>query len=254
MSSGTTSPAPRGTAVVTGAAAGLGRAFAEALARAGHDVALLDLSDADDTAEAARAHGRSVLTHCGDAADPSVVASFGEALRRSDLAPVRVVVNNVGISPYTTFDQTDLALWHRVMRTNLDSMYLVTHEFLPELTAHGGGRIVNLTSTVVWDAQARDMVAYATSKSAVVGFTRALAGEVGQHGITVNCIAPGIVLTPDIRARVPQERLEVYRGRQSVPRLAEPEDLVSTLLWLVDEASGLVTGTTAPVNAGRVWL
>ena len=252
MSSATTEPG-LGTAVVTGGAAGLGRAFAVALAQAGHAVAILDLADASETLAEVDAHGVTSLSRVGDASDPIAVSEFAADVRR-ELPPTRVVVNNVGISPYAKFDDTDLDLWHRVMRVNLDSMYLVTRAFLPDLIAHGTGRVVNLTSTVVWDSQARDMVAYGTSKAAVVGFTRALAGEVGAHGVTVNAIAPGIVLTPDIVARVPAERLETYRGRQAVPVLADPSDFASALLFLVSPASGQVTGTVLPVNGGRVLL
>jgi 3-oxoacyl-[acyl-carrier protein] reductase/(S)-1-phenylethanol dehydrogenase len=244
----------RGTAIVTGASAGLGRAFATALSACGHDIAILDMQSADETEAHIRALGGRSMAVIGDASDPTSVAHLGRVLRESELAPPRVLVNNAGISPYASFDETDLDLWHRILRVNLDSMFLMCQEFLPDLRAHGDGRIVNLSSSVVWDAQARNMSAYATSKAAIVGFTRALAGEVGDAGVTVNCIAPGIVLTPDIRSRVPAERLEVYRGRQAVPVIAEPEDLTSTLLWLVDEGTGLVTGSTVPVNGGRVVL
>lgn len=250
----TVHPASRGTAIVTGGAAGLGRAFAIALAEAGHDVAILDLQSSDDLRRHVESLGSQIVTCVGDAADPGAVAGFGEELRASSLRPIRVLVNNAGISPYASFTETDLHLWHRILAVNLDSLFLMVQEFLPDLERHGAGRIVNMTSSVVWDAEARNMAAYATSKAAIVGFTRSLAGEVGHSGLTVNCIAPGIVLTPDIRARVPSERLETYRRRQSIPILAEADDLVSTLLYLVDETTSLVTGATMPVNGGRVVL
>ena len=250
----TVHPSPRGTAIVTGGAAGLGRAFAVGLAEAGHDVAILDLQSSDVVSGHVESLGRQVVTSVGDAADPSTVAAFGAKLRSSSLSPIRVLVNNAGISPYAPFTDTDFDLWRRILTVNLDSLFLMSKEFLPDLERHGRGRIVNLTSSVVWDAEARNMTAYATSKAAIVGFTRSLAGEVGRSGLTVNCIAPGIVLTPDIRERVPTERLETYRSRQSIPILAEAQNLLSTLLYLVDEESALVTGATMPVNGGRVLL
>ena len=250
MSSGITNTA-RGTAVVTGAARGLGQHFAVALAEAGHDVAILDLDDASATRELIETTGRRCLTVCGDASDPQDVHSFVAAVRNG-LPPTRVLVNNAGISPYASFVDTDFALWQRVSRVNLDSMYLMTHGLVKDICATGRGRIVNLTSSVVWDAQARNMTAYTMTKSAIVGFTRALAGELGTQGVTVNCIAPGIVLTPDIEDRVAESQLEIYRNRQAIPHITAPEDLISTLLYLVDERTRMVTGATLPVNAGRV--
>ena len=244
----------RGTAIVTGAASGLGQAFAIDLAATGHDIAILDLLDATDTEQQIVAMGGHCITQQGDASDEATVRSFAERVKASDLAPVRVVINNAGISPYLPFSDTSLEVWKSVMQVNLDSAFLLTHTFLPTLKAHGNGRIVNLSSSVVWDAQIRDMSAYITSKAAIVGFTRALAGELGIFGITVNCIAPGIVLTPDIQSRAPQERLEIYRQRQAVKTLAEPGHLLTALRYLVDEFSSLVTGTTLPVNAGRVFI
>ena len=252
MSSGTTNTS-RGTAVVTGGAQGLGRHFAVALAEAGHDVAILDLDDASSTRELVLKAGSRCLTVCGDASEPQDVHNFLSSVR-TELPAVRVLVNNAGISPYASFADTDLALWQRVSKINLNSMYLMTHGLAEDICAHGDGRIVNLTSSVVWDAQARNMTAYTMTKGAIVGFTRALAGELGTHGVTVNCIAPGIVLTPDIEARVADTQLEIYRNRQAIPQISVPEDLTSTLLYLVDERTRMVTGATLPVNAGRVIM
>ena len=245
--SGTT----RGTAVVTGGARGIGRAFAEALAAGGHAVAILDLSNAEDAVAAITSRGGVAVAAQGDAADPDDVQSFRQ-LVTDHLPRVRVLVNNAGISPYLPFESTTLDDWRGIMRVNLDSVFLLTQAFLDDLTSSGAGRVVNLTSSVVWDLQARNMTAYATSKAGIVGLTRALAGEFGVHGITVNCIAPGIVLTPDIEERVTSERLLQYRDRQAIKDLARAEDLVSALDFLVSEASSHVTATVLPVNGGRV--
>lgn len=244
---------PHGVAVVTGGAQGLGRAFARTLAELGHDVAVLDLVDTEEVEAEVAATGRRFFGRQGDAADASAVGDFATAVR-AELGAPRVLVNNVGISPYRPFADETLDTWHSVLRVNLDSAFLATQAFLADLRSHGCGRIVNLTSSVVWDAAAHDMVTYATTKAAIVGLTRGLAGELGPDGVTVNCIAPGIVLTPDIEGRVPQETLETYRARQAVKRLARPEDLAATLRYLVDEDAQLVTGTVQPVNGGRVWM
>ena len=171
-----------------------------------------------------------------------------------ELGAIDVLVNNAGISPYATFAETSLEDWHRIMRINLDSAFLLTQAFLDDLIMSGSGRVVNLTSSVVWDFQAKDMTAYTTSKAGIVGLTRALASELGIHGVTVNCIAPGIVLTSNIKERVSTERLEEYRERQSIKTLARPTDLVSALNFLVSEDSCQVTGIVVPVNGGRVAL
>jgi NAD(P)-dependent dehydrogenase (short-subunit alcohol dehydrogenase family) len=239
-------------AVVTGGAQGLGRTFARTLAALGHDVAVLDLIDTAEVEAEVAAAGRRFLGTRGDAADANTVADFATSVRETLGAP-RVLVNNVGISPYRPFAEETLESWHTVLRINLDSAFLVTQAFLPDLRADGRGRIVNLTSSVVWDAAARDMVAYETTKAAIVGLTRGLATELGPDGVTVNAIAPGIVLTPDIENRVPEERLAAYRDRQAVKQLARPDDLAATLRYLVAKDAQLVTGTVQAVNGGRVW-
>jgi len=240
-------------AVVTGAAQGLGRHFCGKLAALGYDIAAIDLQSCEQTQELVTTHGGQMVAVCGDAADPDVVAALCTLVRQSH-QQVHALVNNAGISPYAPFTETDLSLWHRVLRTNLDSMYLLSHALLDDLAVSGHGRIVNLSSSVVWDMQARNMVAYATSKAGIVGFTRAMAAEVGPLGITVNAIAPGIVMTPDIVDRVASEQLQAYRDRQAIKQLAQPGDLLSALAYLVDPASQFITGAVLPVNGGRVAL
>lgn len=244
---------PESVAVVTGGAQGLGRTFARTLAEFGHDVAVLDLQPTEEIEREVLATGRRFVGFHGDAADPASVTDFATAVREQ-LGAVRVLVNNVGISPYRPFSEETLEGWHTVLRVNLDSAFLATQAFLSDLRADGSGRIVNLTSSVVWDAAARDMVTYATTKAAIVGLTRGLATELGPDGVTVNCIAPGIVLTPDIAGRVPEEKLEIYRGRQAIKQIARPEDLAATLRYLVSPEAQLVTGTVQAVNGGRVWV
>lgn len=237
---------PGGVAVVTGGAAGLGATFVATLLRLGHRVAILDRTierSPDDP---------HLFRFQGDATDPADVALFGAKVREL-LGPPRVVVNNVGMSPYRTFAQETLDGWRAVMAVNVESAVLVCHEFLDDLRSQPDARIVNLTSSVLWDAEVRGMVAYEAAKGAVLGLTRALARELGADDVTVNAIAPGIVRTPDT-ARVPEQTLEAYRLRQAVPRIADPEDLASSLEYLVSRGSGQVTGVVLGVNGGRVWL
>lgn len=241
------------TAVVTGAATGLGREFAVHLAELGYGVALCDLLDCADTVSEIRDKGGTTVAARADASGEDDVRAFAEQVHR-EVGPVGVLINNVGISPYAGFADITLEQWRRVMRVNLDSLLLMTQAFLPDMIAAGAGRVVNMTSSVGWDAQSTEMVHYATSKLGVVGFTRSLAGEVGRHGVTVNCIAPGLVATTALRERVPPERWDDVRERQSVNRTLEPSDLLAALDYLLSAGAQMVTGTVLPVNGGRVWI
>jgi NAD(P)-dependent dehydrogenase (short-subunit alcohol dehydrogenase family) len=139
---------------------------------------------------------------------------------------------------------------HRIMRVNLDGPFLVTRAALPHLKAAGWGRIVNVVSAVVFLGPP-DLVAYTTSKAGLVGFTRALATELGPADITVNAIAPGLTRTETAaRTTGAAGGFERVRDLQCVPRIEEPEDLVSTLLYVCDRGSGFLTGQTINVDGG----
>jgi NAD(P)-dependent dehydrogenase (short-subunit alcohol dehydrogenase family) len=170
----------------------------------------------------------------------------------AELGPAAVLVNNAGYAPFARFEEISLSEWRRTIDVNLDGLFLMTRAFLPAMREAGWGRIVNVSSAVCWDAERREVVHYAASKLGVVGFTRALAGEVGVDGVTVNCICPGIIRTPLLEERIPAEQWTRYLERQAVKRDGVPADLLAALTMLVSEESGFVTGTVLPVHGGRV--
>ncbi|WP_131739600.1 SDR family NAD(P)-dependent oxidoreductase [Actinomadura roseirufa] len=246
----TETPSENGTqrvALVTGAAGGLGREFAIALAARGHRVAGLDL--ADMSATAALIPGGRFLPVRADVTDPEEVGAAVEEAA-DHFGGLHIVVNNAGIYPPLPFEETTLEDWRRIMRVNLDGPFLVTRAALPHLKAAGWGRVVNIASAVVFLGPP-ELVAYTTSKSGLVGFTRALASAVGADGITVNAIAPGLTRTATAaRSTGADGGFERVRGLQAVPATGQPADLVSTLLYVCDEGSGFLTGQTINVDGG----
>jgi 3-oxoacyl-[acyl-carrier protein] reductase len=233
-------------AVVTGAARGLGREFAIALAGLGHRVAGFDV---DEQAETASAIGDGFLPIRADVTDPEQVAA---AVRQvvAEFGALHIVVNNAGIYPPLPFEETTVDDWRRIMRLNLDGPFLVTRAALPHLRAAGWGRVVNIVSAVVFLGPP-ELVAYTTSKAGLVGFTRALANAVGADGITVNAIAPGLTTTETAaRTTGADGGFERVRALQAIPRTESPADLLSTLRYVVDEGSGFLTGQTLNVDGG----
>ncbi|WLW50721.1 SDR family NAD(P)-dependent oxidoreductase [Streptomyces sp. YU58] len=218
------------TALVTGAAQGLGQQFAIALAARGYRVAGLDLVPQPETA----AKILDYVELVGDAGDETQIE---EGLERviDRFGTLHVVVNNGGVHPAKPFEETTVEDWRRVMRANLEGPFVVTRAALPYLKAARRGRIVNIASAAVFTAPPT-MVAYVASKTGLIGFTRALAAALGPYDITVNAIAPG----PGCGA--------------ADERAQEPSDLVSTLLYVVDEGSGFLTGQTLNVSGGSVCL
>jgi 3-oxoacyl-[acyl-carrier protein] reductase len=236
-------------ALVTGAAQGLGRSFAVALAAEGADVLGIDIAPQDETARVAAPGPGRFLAQTADVTDPAQVAAAVDAgVER--FGGLHIVVNNAGIFPPIPFEETSLDDFRRILRINVEGTFIVTQAALPALRRAGWGRIVNIASAVVFLGPP-NLVAYTTSKAALVGFTRALASALGPDDITVNCIAPGLTDTATAaRTTGADGGFERVIGLQVVPRQEHPEDLVSTLLYVCDEGSAFLTGQTINVDGG----
>jgi NAD(P)-dependent dehydrogenase (short-subunit alcohol dehydrogenase family) len=235
-------------AVVTGAAGGLGEAFARRLAASGHELLLTDREPCTRLAEQLRAAGARASTLACDLADPASIAGFvAQALERH--GRIDVLVNNAAFMPMLPLASITAALWRQIMSVNVDAPFLLAQAFSSGMAAQGWGRIVNLASSTVWGPPP-GMSAYACSKMAVIGLTRALAAELGPQGITVNAISPGLTRHPGSAANVPEAGFEAVRARQFIPRTELPDDLTGTLAFLVSDDARFITGQVLNVDGG----
>jgi NAD(P)-dependent dehydrogenase (short-subunit alcohol dehydrogenase family) len=230
-----TRPLAGGTAVVTGASRGIGRAIALRLAEAGADLALWArgaqaLQRIAD--EVIALGGRALATVC-DVADPADVQQAAEAVRRT-LAPVTIVVNNAGaVLRKPTVEITD-AEWRRIMAVNLDGTFYVTRAFLPDLT-RASGRVINISSIAGREGTPL-LAAYCAAKHGIVGLTRALAEELRAAKVCVNAICPGSVDTNMLRDGMPGASADM-----------SPDDIARTALFLAHAAPPALTGACIDV-------
>jgi len=245
------SPTSR-VAVVTGAGAGIGRAYAERLARDGLTVAAVDLAPPDDTVAAITVAGGTASAFAADVTDPAAVDRCVAAVA-SSLGGPAVLVNNVGSYPVISWDDLTLEEFRRVIAINLESAFLVCKACVPSMRELGWGRIVNVASRTFW-LPVPDMAAYLASKGGVIGLSRALATELGAHGITVNVVAPGLTRTATMEASTADAVFQMTANMQVIKRTQEPEDLVGLVSFLVSDDAAFMTGQTLMVDGGLIRL
>ncbi|TFY97244.1 SDR family oxidoreductase [Ramlibacter rhizophilus] len=240
--------------LVTGAARGLGEAFARACVAAGATVVLSDVlhEQGAQVAEALNAQRAGSARYLPmDLSDPASVAQ-GVAQAAEALGGLDGLVNNGAItnSGGKPMGAIEVATWDRVMDVNVRGTWLATQAAQPWLKASGRGRVVNIASdTALWGAP--NLMAYVASKGAVIAMTHAMARELGEDGITVNAIAPGLTLV-EATAYVPEARHAYYQSGRAIRRPQVPEDVVGPVLFLLSDAAAYVTGQVLPVNGGFV--
>lgn len=239
-------------AVVTGAARGIGQALCVGLAESGADVVGIDLEDLAETGTAVEAAGARWLGAQIDITDPDAVAQLAAKVQE-ELGGAQILVNNAAIDDPISWDELDLERWRRVLTVDLEGPFLTCKAFVPQMRAAGWGRIVNIASGSVMRAMPQ-FVAYRAAKTGLIGFTRALACELGPEGITVNVASPGITLTQMALGSIDPAVIETEASRRAIPRVGEPEDMVGTVLFLTADASAFVTGQTLLPNGGAAFV
>lgn len=236
-------------AVVTGAAQGIGRAYALRLAEEGASVAILDVADGSKTVAEITEAGGTAQSFVADLTSEQQVADAARAVEAA-FGHAGILVNNAGIYPNQGFEQMSLADWQRMFSVNCDSMFITTQAFLPGMKAGGWGRIVNMTSNSI-NLVIPGFSHYIASKMAIIGFTRALATELAEYGVTANAIGPSLVRTASTELG-PDIFFEIVPQMQAIKRVQMPDDLTGTLVFLVSEDAAFVTGQTIYVDGGLV--
>ena len=243
--------------IVTGGGRSLGLAFAGALAAEGAAVVFADIDGAcEAAAELAAAHGVEAVSVATDVSQEDQVARLAEeAMAR--FGRIDVLVNNAALfarMPLKPYDAIEVELWDRVMAVNVRGAFLTAKHVAPHMVRAGSGKIVNIGSGTAYKGMP-EMLAYVTSKAAILGLTRALARELGPHGISVNTLAPGLTESPSLKEN-PHHLAFSDRVVQSraMPRRAVPEDLLGALVFLASPDSDFITGQTIAVDGGSVML
>lgn len=251
MSKNPSSPA---TAVVTGAARGIGLEIARQLGSDGIRVLMCDvLDDLDASAQALRTEGIDAHAIYMDLGSEESIRN-GAAAIRERFGDVQILVNNAGISPKHNgyklpLADTSLSGWEQVMRINLTGPFLLCRELLPSLKRTSRGRIVNIVSVVARYASAISGGPYNASKVGLIALSRVLAVELDGTPVTVNCVAPGRIVTPLSRQYDPSVDLD-YIPKVPVRRLGLPEDIANAVRFLASPGADAITGTVVDVNGG----
>jgi NAD(P)-dependent dehydrogenase (short-subunit alcohol dehydrogenase family) len=214
---------------VTGGAGGIGGAIVAALEASGHAVRVLDREQCD------LAHATDVRRAASEIGHADVLVHAAAALDQAVLADV------------------ELETWRRVQAVNVEAALLLAQAFAPGMAERGRGRIVHIVSDTIWRPPSPALLAYVTSKAALVGLTRVLAGALGADGITVNAVAPGLTRTPAAEAGIGPEAFESVRHAQALPRSLVPGDVAATVAFLCTDEAQAITGQTVNVDGGLIF-
>jgi 3-oxoacyl-[acyl-carrier protein] reductase len=241
------------TAIVTGGASGMGRGVALNFAEEGASVAVLDRNEAGakEVADAAAASGvKAIGLACDVGDEASVKSAFGAAAQA--LGDIDILINNAGIDTTELVENMSTEMWDEMMRVNLKSIFLCSREVIPAMKRKKWGRIINFSSQLAHKG-APLMAHYCASKAAVMGFTRSLAYEVIEHGITVNSINPGPIDTP-LYIGIPEAWRREKEASMPIKRPGRVEEVVPTVLLLASDEGSFYVGASMNMNGGDVMV
>ncbi len=233
--------------LVTGGSRGIGKAIVEAFCGAGYNVAFTYKSS-DKAAEELKMSTGALAIKADSEREEDIIRAV--KLTKEALGSVDILVNNAAVSSVSLITDVSLEEWNRVMNTSVTGAFLFSKCVLPHMIREKWGRIINISS--MWGiVGASCEVHYSTAKAALIGFTKALAKEVGPSGITVNAIAPGVVRT-DMNAAFSDEDMKALEDETPVGRIAEPAEIARAVLFLASEESGFITGDVMNVSGGFI--
>ncbi len=228
-------------AIVTGAASGIGAAAVARLMVDGVEVLAVDITG----------NGlKGTHTLIADLGDAAAFAAISEAAQ-AKLGGLDILINNAGVCPVSSFDEMTDAMWDHALSINVTAAMKLTRAVLPMLRVSNAPRVIN-TGSILSRYGDAGLVAYATSKHAILGLTRALAAELGPHGITVNCVQPGAISTGMTKPmfETNPESLAYYAGRSVLGRIGQPEDIADVMAFLASDDARFITGQGILVDGG----
>lgn len=240
------------TIVVTGAATGIGQAFALGCAAQGANVVVADMNAADETVTAIEALGGQALAVRVDVADEASTQAMAEAALRR-FGRIDGLINNAAYFrevKLTPFEEIDPAIWDRIFQVNVKGVWNCCKAVMPAMREQKSGAIVNIASVVAVAGQP-GYLHYVATKGAVLAMTKGLAKECGAHNVRVNVIAPGFVITDATKNR-PVEWQQSFLKARAISREQRPDDLVGTALYMLSDLAGFVSGQTLVVDGGHI--
>jgi NAD(P)-dependent dehydrogenase (short-subunit alcohol dehydrogenase family) len=239
------------TVVITGAAGGIGLTYAQRFAAEGDTVVIADIADGEESVAAARAAGGDATWIACDLTQPDSIAELARQVEER-FGGCDVLVNNAVAYAPGPIGEIAFEQWRTVLAVGLDAPFLLCQAFVPGMSERGWGRVINIASNTI-GLMIPGRVPYIASKMGVIGLTRALASEVGAHGITVNAIAPGLVRTDKSWAFMGASGFfDVMAERQAIHRTEMPADLAGVVLFLASDDAAFMTGQTLVVDGGLV--
>lgn len=233
--------------LITGGSRGIGRAMVELFTKNGYRVAFTYKNSQEEALRLEKETGALAIR--ADSENEYEI-ECAVKLAEEENGEVDVLINNAAVSSQALITDVSLSEWNRVMNTCVTGAFLYTKSVLPQMIRKKQGRIINITS--MWGVVGASCeVHYSTAKAALIGFTKALAKEVGPSGITVNAIAPGVVRT-DMNSAFSEEDIRALCDETPIGRIAEPYEIAEAALYLASESSGFITGDVMNISGGFI--